>query len=560
MPAGQLNLVGWRALTASYPERRLVETILGICQFGAKIGYEGTRSTIQIHSNLSGAEDLPEIIAADIAAEPEKNRLQYYPSQSSLPDYYIASPLGLTDKSDSSKRRIHHLSYPTNTERSINAGIPELYGNIKYSSIEDATTGVSKLGQGCYLIKRDFENALRHIPICPEDSPLLGFHWENRYYSEQFLPFGLRTAPYIFNLYAEMFQWILVEDLNPGGDCVETVHYVDDFLMIVPPGVNPAAYSKRFQTLSEVVGLASKELKNEEGRVATFGGIELDTGRMVIRLPEKKLKNARNVIQNAIQATSLSLTELQKITGYLNFVATVVPLGRTFLRRLYNMQLYFPSQSHRQRRRISSEAHKDLASWLRVLKIEPVRSILTQRRQIVTMWSAASGSKGLGAYYILGGDKEPRVRNPQSAVALAHNPMPGMAFSISLPRYITHTCEHINTKEMRAVEQALLHWGKKWQGRKVIVHTHNRAVAYGIANRTNRGGSMVVLRRCLLLAAEHDIEVETEWISTTDNALADALSRFNFEKVADLAPQLLHPTSSLRDLGFLTYRRRASQL
>ena len=113
---------------------------------------------------------------------------------------------------------------------------------------------------------------------------------------------------------------------------------------------------------------------------------------------------------------------------------------------------------------------------------------------------------------------------------------------------------------MRAVEEALLHWGKKWQGRKVIVHTDNRAVAYGIANHTIRGGSMVVLRSFLLLAAKHDIKVETEWISTTDNTLADALSRFNFEKVADLAPQLLHPTSSLRDLGFLTYRGRASPL
>lgn len=100
------------------------------------------------------------------------------------------------------------------------------------------------------------------------------------------------------------------------------------------------------------------------------------------------------------------------------------------------------------------------------------------------MWSDTSDTKGLWAYYILGGDKEPRVRSPQTVVAPSYNPMPGMAFSISLPRYITRICEHINTKEMRAVEQALLHWGKKWQGKKVIIYTDNRAVAYGIANGT----------------------------------------------------------------------------
>ena len=174
------------------------------------------------------------------------------------------------------------------------------------------------------------------------------------------------------------------------------------------------------------------------------------------------------------------------------------------------MQLYFPSQSHHQRRRISSEAYKDLAWLLRVLKLEPERSILTQKRRIVTMWSDASGSKGLEAYYILGRDKEPRVRSSQTMVALSHKPMPRMAFPISLPRYITPTCEHINTKEMRAVEQALLHWGNNCQGKKVIVDTDNKAVAYGIANRTIPGELRLVLRRCLLLVAKHDIEVETE--------------------------------------------------
>jgi len=48
-------------------------------------------------------------------------------------------------------------------------------------------------------------------------------------------------------------------------------------------------------------------------------------------------------VHNAIDQTSLSPLELQRLAGYLNFVAMVVPLGHTFLRRLYNMQLYFPT-------------------------------------------------------------------------------------------------------------------------------------------------------------------------------------------------------------------------
>lgn len=61
---------------------------------------------------------------------------------------------------------------------------------------------------------------------------------------------------------------------------------------------------------------------------------------------------------------------------------------------------------------------------------------------------------------------------------------------------------------MQAIEQALLHWGKEWQGGRVIMHIDNRAVAYAISNRTICGATMSVLRRCSLIAAEGDLEME----------------------------------------------------
>jgi len=182
---------------------------------------------------------------------------------------------------------------------------------------------------------------------------------------------------------------------------------------------------------------------------------------------------------------------------------------------------------------------------------------MKEEQSRVRMWSDASGTKGLGAFYITEHNTGLSSQSPAIIVSQALPPRPGAAFSISLPHYIFKTREHINTKEIRAVEQALLHWGQKWTGRRVTIHTDNRAVAHGIANSTIRGASMDVLRRCLLLAAQYDLEIEVNWISTHDNTLADALSRFDFGKIANLEPQLIHPTSSLRNLGFLTYGRRA---
>jgi len=97
-----------------------------------------------------------------------------------------------------------------------------------------------------------------------------------------------------------------------------------------------------------------------------------------------------------MEKTSISLLQLHKILGYLAFTSTVVPLGRTFLPQLYNMQLYFPPGSGYHRRRISNDACKDLAWWTEALTHAPQRSIVLQTREIICTWSDAASTKGLG--------------------------------------------------------------------------------------------------------------------------------------------------------------------
>ena len=545
MPVGQPRAEGWERLTADFPDKAVIFAIRGIYRFGARIGYKGICETPTIYPNLSTAEvDIP-LVTSDITSEMSKNRLLVYRVKEALPIHYTASPPGLTDKADGSKRRIHHLSYPALDTDSINGGIPEHYGTIIYSGISDAIQAIQYMGKNCLLVKRDFESAFRHIPVSPLDSPLLGFHWKGTYYAESFLPFGLRTAPYLFNLFAEVFHWILEEELKSLGLRVRILHYLDDFLMVLPPESSTALYTTVFTNLCHEVGLSIKDSKNEQGMVASFAGVEFDTSQMLIRLPAKKLLKAQSITQRTPEKKSVSLLELQKITGYLNFVATVVPLGRTFLRRLYNMELHFPPGSGYHKRRLSSEAREDLAWWTEILSQAPYRSIAFQSRETILTWSDAASTKGLGGYYT--SEAQP-------------SPQPDSIFSIALPSSIAHASEHINTKEMRGVEQVLLYWGRGWKGKQIVIHTVNRAVAHGLANGTIRGESMRVLRRCLLLAVEWDLELRTRWISTTYNALADALSRFDYQTVTNLAPQLSHPAHRLPSHGLRTYSNRDCHL
>jgi len=152
------------------------------------------------------------------------------------------------------------------------------------------------------------------------------------------------------------------------------------------------------------------------------------------------------------------------------------------------MQLHIPSHSQHCRRRISTDARRDLTWWLKVLRLTPERSIAKVARNRVGVWTDASRKKGLGAFYISETETDPPSGFSSITRPAVRQPKPGAAFLISLPRYLTKPGQHINTKEMGAVEQAFLHWGKKWKGMKVIIHTDNKAVAHAIVNQNIRGG------------------------------------------------------------------------
>lgn len=189
-----------------YSDKDLVTALLGICKFRARIGYEGLRTKLLIYPNLPTAHGNSHPLSSNITEEQNMNRLKIYANTEPLPNNYTASPLGLIDESYGSKRRIHHLSYPPAGTESVNSGIPECYRTIAYSIISEAIEAIQAFGQNGVVLKRDFESAFRHILASPLDVPLLGFHWQDTHFSEYFLPFRLRTAPYLFNLFTEAFQ------------------------------------------------------------------------------------------------------------------------------------------------------------------------------------------------------------------------------------------------------------------------------------------------------------------------------------------------------------------
>lgn len=114
---------------------------------------------------------------------------------------------------------------------SVNDGINLENFTLHYITVNQVIRMVSSFGTGAITTKFDMESAYRNIPVHPADRTLLGMKWCHQYHIDLVLPFGLRSAPYIFNSVADSVEWILVNSFELSA----LLHYLDNFITAGPP-------------------------------------------------------------------------------------------------------------------------------------------------------------------------------------------------------------------------------------------------------------------------------------------------------------------------------------
>src|SRR2546430_1459316 len=70
----------------------------------------------------------------------------------------------------------------------------------------------------------------------------------------------------------------------------------------------------------------------------------------------------------------------------------------------------------------------------------------------------------------------------------------------------------------------------------------NSVIISALNSKSVKGEAIHPLQLIFLMAALNDIELFSEWLSTKENWIADALSHFQIDKVANLFPQLQGPS------------------
>ena len=181
---------------------------------------------------MASANQHPEVFEEYLSKELSLGRM-LGPFPSSLNLLYLqVNWVGIIPKGHNTGkwRLITDLSFPPN--QSVNDGIDPSLCSLSYITVEDVAAVVAHLGVGTLLVKVDIESAYRLVPVHPQDRPLQAMLWKDKLYIDpKLLPFGLRSAPQIFNAVADALNW----QLRQSG-IQHIFHYLDDVIFLVPPG------------------------------------------------------------------------------------------------------------------------------------------------------------------------------------------------------------------------------------------------------------------------------------------------------------------------------------
>ena len=506
-----LRFRAWERTLAQHPDGEFAGYVLRGIAEGFRIGY--SRASWPCESarrNMQSAKENSEVVRGYLEEEMAAGRVVGPLEMGSVQGVQI-SPFGVIPKSQPGKwRLIVDLSSPQG--KSVNDGIRKEWCSLVYTSVDDVVKIIRGLGCGALMAKVDIKAAYRMVPVHPDDRYLLGMQWDGKLYIDTALPFGLCSAPKIFNALADAIEWVL---------CARGVkyvrHYLDDFILLGPAGTNLCTRDVEMvlDTFQELgVPVAENKLVGPSTCI-TFLGIEIDSVRMKLRLPEDKLERVKTLVAEWRGQRSCRKRELESLIGHLSHACKVVRPGRRVLSGMIQLLAIAKKPFHYIR--LNEAFRGDLEWWHAFLGqwngVSMLFEVQAQNPQI-EIWSDASGGWGCAAIW------------------------DGQWFQIQWSDFPNFADTMIAAKELLPIVVAAAVWGRYWAGCTVRCMCDNEAVVSVIRTGSCKEGHMAHMLRCLFfLEARFGFVVVSAHVPGSFNTWADALSRNHLDVFHSLAPQ-----------------------
>ena len=321
----KLNIAQWRSYLRNYHDVQVFEFL----EYEWPMDYIPSQLLMRADQNHQSARAYPQHVKTYLDKELRCGALMGPCNSAGLQ----ISPLMSREKRNSQSRRIiMDLSWPPGA--SVNDGIPkDTYLDEPFKltlpTVDDVVNLIREHGQGCYLYSQDLERAYRQLRSDPLDWPLLGLEWDNKYYFDVAVPFGIRNGAMACQRTTNAICFIHRLD-NYVSRC-----YIDDFLGVASTlSVAESGFNRLRDILQELGVSEACEKSSPPTRHLTWIGIEFDTEAMVMRIPPRP--DIRNIDISARMVTSATNheTSIAKVVGKLFYISQCVHPARLFVSRL----------------------------------------------------------------------------------------------------------------------------------------------------------------------------------------------------------------------------------
>lgn len=463
---------------------------------GFHLNFEGAECPLSSR-NSQTVTDMSHIAHDKIQKELASGRISG-PYNSPPLKNFKSSPLSLRPKKDPGKfRLLHNLSFPYDG-RSVNRNIPRDKATVKYATLGDAISLIQSSGTASFLAKSDIADAFGLIPLHPSQYHLTGFTFQGQYYYDRCLPMGCSSSCHIFERFSDALVWVLRQKFH----VTNIVKVLDDFLF-VHSNIHECQRSlSSFQELCMRVGVPiSVEKTVQPTTCLTFLGVQLDTARMQVELPQDKLSLYSEAVASASQRKKITLSDLKSLIGKLQFATIAIPHGRAFLRRLHDLTIGIQKPFYFIR--FSNVARADLSTWHEFLQNYACKTIIREipdtDSRVIHMFADAS-SWGYGATY---GTSWLQGKWPADWQQL-----------------------NIAILELYPVFLLVTLFAEKLRNSKIVFHSDNQAVVAVLNSQTSKCSKMMaIIRKLVLCLLLNHINLRAKHIPGCNNIICDFLSR-----------------------------------
>ena len=184
------------------------------------------------------------------------------------------------------------------------------------------------------------------------------------YFVDKCMPFGAAISCSHFQRFSDAVAHIVKFFTKK-----ENINYLDDFFFAALLKAVCDGQIKMFLKVCQTINFPVSMEKTFWGTTKlTFLGLLIDTVAQLVCIPTDKIEKAIDLLSTILSKRSkkLTLNQLQKVTGFLNFLCKAVIPGRAFTRRLYFIEERALNKNLKKHHHINitAEMRMDMELWL----------------------------------------------------------------------------------------------------------------------------------------------------------------------------------------------------